>query len=70
MIAIVNVSDPYDPLGVNDYELRINHEVIARFKHRRTEGLTVCLQEAAKAAERAKWERAAIMLQELRDSNS
>lgn len=54
MIAIVNVGG--DPLGVSQYELRINREVVAKFRHNRLDGLSRCLQEAAEAAERAKWE--------------
>ena len=65
MIAIVNVSTHDDMFGVNEYELRINQRVIARFEHVRQEGLTVCLQKAAKAAEKAKWEEAARMLEAL-----
>lgn len=56
MIAIVNVSTHKSHFGEHDYELRINWEVIARFTHRREDGLVKCLQLAAKAAERAKWE--------------
>lgn len=61
MIAIVNVSENPSPFGVHDYELRINREVIAKFQHKREDGLTVCLQKAAAAAERAKWENAYAM---------
>jgi UDP-glucose 4-epimerase len=59
MIAIVNIGggDAKDILGVRDYELRINHEVITTFKHRRSEGLSKCLFEASKAAERVQWEQ-------------
>ena len=54
MIAIVNVGG--DPLGVSQYELRINQDVVARFQHNRLDGLARCLREAARVAERAKWE--------------
>ena len=59
MIAIVNVGggDSQDIMGVRNYELRINHEVIATFKHRRSDGLGKCLLEASKAVERTKWEQ-------------
>jgi hypothetical protein len=57
MIAIVNVSIHDDPVGINDYELRINAKVISKFQHRRADGLAVCLKKAAAAAEKAKWEK-------------
>jgi hypothetical protein len=60
MIAIVNAgggSGPEDKMGERNYEVRINHEVIATFRHRRADGLTACLIAAAKAVERKKWER-------------
>lgn len=66
MIAIVNVSENISPVGTQDYELRINARVIAHFKHKREDGLTVCLQKAAQAAEKAKWQEAAEMLKEMR----
>ena len=46
MIAIVNVGphDDPDPTGWRNYEVRINHEVIATFRHRRELGLARCLQ--------------------------
>ena len=53
MIAIVNVGpheDP-DPTGWRNYEVRINHEVIATFWHRREHGLARCLHTAAAAVE-------------------
>lgn len=53
MIAIVNVSADLEPLGWHDYELRINAKVVASFRHRREDGLSVCLDRAAKAAEKA-----------------
>lgn len=53
MIAIVNVSTHEDNYGLNQYELRINSRVIAKFDHVRSEGLAVCLRKAAEAAERA-----------------
>lgn len=56
MIAIVNVSTHLAPIGVQQYELRINHQLIACFEHKREEGLTKCLERAAAAAEKAKWE--------------
>lgn len=58
MIAIVNVG-PHDgdPFGVRNYEVRINHDVIATFQHKRADGLGRCLMEASKAVERAKWEK-------------
>lgn len=56
MIAIVNVSLITWPVGIQKYELRNNSKVIATFEHKREDGLTVCLQKAAAAAEKAKWE--------------
>ena len=57
-IIIQNVSDTHAPFGEHEYEVRINQKAIVRFLHRREEGLTVCLRRAAKAIERAKWEKA------------
>ena len=53
MIAIVNVGphDDQDPTGWRNYEVRINHEVIATFRHRRELGLASCLRMAAAAVE-------------------
>ena len=50
MIAIVNVG-PHDddPTGWRNYEVRINHEVIATFTHKREHGLARCLRMAAAA---------------------
>ena len=58
MIAIVNMGphDPKSPMGWRTYEVRINHDVIARFQHKRADGLGKCLLEASKAIERQKWE--------------
>ncbi len=69
MIAIVNVSENPSPFGVHDYELRINREAVAKFQHKREDGLTVCLQKAAAAAEKAKWENAYAILMQLDGSN-
>ena len=51
MIAIVNVGPHDDPdqKGWRNYEVRINHEVIATFWHRREHGLARCLKVAANA---------------------
>ena len=53
MIAIVNVGphDDPDPAGWRNYEVRINHEVIATFRHKRDHGLARCLRIAAAAVE-------------------
>ena len=50
MIAIVNIG-PHDddPTGWRNYEVRINHEVITTFRHRREHGLARCLQAASDA---------------------
>ena len=50
MIAIVNVGT--SDYGVTIYEVRINHEVITTFSHRRADGLAVCLRQAADAVTR------------------
>jgi len=69
MIAIVNISTHDLPIGWNEYELRINAKVIATFQHKREEGLTKCLELAAAAAEKAKWEQAREMIEVLRAPN-
>ena len=53
MIAIVNVGphDDPDPAGWRNYEVRINREVIATFRHKREHGLARCLRMAAAAVE-------------------
>ena len=53
MIAIVNVGphDDPDPTGWRTYEVRINHEVITTFTHKRDHGLVRCLKVAANAVE-------------------
>jgi len=53
LIAIINMGDvDGDPGGVRTYEIRINHEVIATFRHRRSDGLAVCLRQASDAVTR------------------
>lgn len=56
MIAIVNVGphDDPDPNGWRNYEVRINHEVIATFRHKREHGLARCLRMAAAAVDKEK----------------
>ena len=56
MIAIVNVGphDDPDPTGWRTYEVRINHEVIATFRHKREHGLARCLRMAAAAVDKEK----------------
>lgn len=51
MISIVNISDEETPpIGLNEYELRINRKVIVEFKHKRGYGkLAQCLRDAADA---------------------
>ena len=43
MIAIVNMGphDPKAPMGWRTYEARINRDVIARFRHKRSDGLGI-----------------------------
>lgn len=49
-IVIQNISEKYGQ-GEQDYELRINRKVIARFKHVFADGLGECLRKAAAAAD-------------------
>ena len=53
MIAIVNIGphDDPDPTGWRNYEVRINREVIATFRHKREHGLARCLRMAAASVE-------------------
>lgn len=52
MIAIVNVSgDRFTPDGPNEYEVRINRDLVCRFTHLRARGLAACLRAAADAVE-------------------
>ncbi len=53
MLAIVNVSPEETPLdGLNEYEVRINQEVIGRFSHKRSPlGAAQCLHDAADAVD-------------------
>ena len=63
MIAIVNVGPHDDPnaAGWRNYEVRINHEVIATFRHKRERGLARCLQAASDAViEKQERERARV----------
>lgn len=43
------------PTGAHDderfYRIRVNQDIIARFTHRRGEGLAACLRKAADAVE-------------------
>lgn len=55
MIAIVNVSKNAPAFGIQDYEVRINHEVVTTFQHKREEGLAKCLLLASAAVEKNKW---------------
>lgn len=57
-IIIQNISTTPSPIGEQRYQLRINQRVITEFTHVREQGLTVCLQQAAKAVEKTKWELA------------
>ncbi|TCR07297.1 hypothetical protein [Neorhizobium sp. JUb45] len=49
-VVINNISRHGDLRGLNQYEVRINNDlVIARFSHVRSEGLAACLRKAADA---------------------
>ena len=53
MIAIINRSTDSRPAStLHEYTVQINSQpVVARFSHRRTEPLSVCLRRAADAVE-------------------
>lgn len=56
MISITNVSKVdlgLKPNAVCTYEIRIGNKFIARFRHRRGQGLAVCLRKASQAVELA-----------------
>jgi hypothetical protein len=55
MIEIANVDKNRRMFGPHLYELRLNGRVVGTFAHTREDGLTVCLQLAAKVAEKEKW---------------
>ena len=56
MIEIANVDKNRRMFGPHLYELRLNGRVVGTFAHTREDGLTVCLQLAAKVAEKEKWD--------------
>jgi hypothetical protein len=49
-INIVNVTKNPKTNGINDYELRINSQVLGTFQHKREEGLVKCLERATQCA--------------------
>ncbi len=49
-------------MGIRNYELRVNHDVLVTFTHRRSDGLAQCLVLAAKALEKKKWTDVATFL--------
>lgn len=54
MISIINIENcgpECNHLGYHTYEVRINQEVIATFRHKRIDGLEKCLRKAADAVE-------------------
>lgn len=53
-INIRNVSREITPDGPHTYEITINGQSITHFTHLRERGLAACLEEASKAAERAR----------------
>ena len=71
MIAIVNIGphDDPDPTGWRNYEVRINHEVIATFRHKREHGLARCLQTASGAVLKKLVNEYAIAFAEWRKDN-
>ena len=67
MIIIRNIGG--NPLGKCQYDVRINKEHIAFFEHNRPDGLTKCLQLAASAVEKAKWNKLADKLTKMGQIN-
>lgn len=58
MLAIVNVTKDATKTGVNNYEVRVNDRVIAKFEHNRSYcAAAQCLRDAADAVERCGEER-------------
>jgi hypothetical protein len=53
-IIIRNITPSPTSAGPNEYELRINQQVICHFTHHREKGLEQCLAAAAAAAERTR----------------
>ena len=70
MIAIVNITNPAKPTGTHRYSLRINRKVITEFDHEREDGLAVCLNKAAKAAEKARNEEVLQIIKEFCGENN
>ena len=66
MIAIVNIDKNPRKTGLHTYEVRINHDVICRFTHKRENGLATCLRLASEAVEEHKWTEDARMLEMIR----
>ena len=71
MIAIVNVGphDDPDPTGWRTYEVRINHEVIATFRHKRDDGLVRSLSLASGAVLKKQMNDYAMVFTEWRKDN-
>lgn len=62
-IVITNTGVLDETTGKHAYTVRINqHEPLARFNHRREDGLAACLVAAAAAVSAAEYERIAAML--------
>jgi hypothetical protein len=54
-VIITNISDRGTPNNAfHEYVVKINHEVITRFIHKRNEGLAECLRRAADAVDYAR----------------
>ena len=47
----IDIGETSDP-GVYEYEVKINDKFITSFKHKREEGLSICLSKAAEAVEK------------------
>jgi len=66
MIAIVNIDKNPRKAGIHTYEVRINHDVICRFTHKREDGLATCLRLASEAVDEHQWAKNAKALEDLR----
>ena len=67
-VAVIIRNLKGDPLGLCEYEVRINEKRITTFKHHRPAGLKACLLAAAEAVERQKWEDLGMLLDDVKDA--
>lgn len=64
MISITNIHQSVSE--VDQYELKINHDIIVRFFHRRSDGLAECLRKAAMAVDAKRQATAQAIMEGLR----